>query len=119
MAAEEKPKTNQAESVRQIARWIALLATAAWGIFAGAFLAYHSLGEGFVVDLAKKQFGAMMLVPMAALIAFCVVIVLEWTAGEIKFKGLSFEFEGASGPIVLWAFCFLAIVAALRIFWVT
>jgi hypothetical protein len=95
------------------------LATAAWGIFAGAFLAYHSLGEGFVVDLAKKQFGAMMLVPMAALIAFCVVIVLEWTAGEIKFKGLSFEFEGASGPIVLWVFSFLAMVAALRVFWVT
>jgi magnesium-transporting ATPase (P-type) len=119
MTPEQEPRTNQAESVRHVARWIVLLATAAWGIFAGSFLAYHSLGEGFVVDLAKRQFGAMMLVPMAALVAFCVVTMLEWTAGEIKFKGLSFEFEGASGPIVLWAFCFLAIVAALRVFWVT
>lgn len=120
MATENKRETNQPESVRRVARWIILLATGAWGIFAGSFLAYHSLAEGgFIIELTKKQFGAMILVPMAALMALCVVIILEWTAGDIKFKGLSFEFEGASGPIVLWVFCFLAIVAALRAFWVT
>ena len=87
MTDEHKLRRDHGESVRQVARWLVLLATVAWGIFAGSFLAYHSLGDGFVVELAKTQFGAMMLVPMAALVAFCVVIILEWTAGEIKFKG--------------------------------
>ena len=119
MTDERGPASNQGSTIRQVARWLVLLATVAWGVFAGGFLAYHSLGGGFVVDMARTQFGAMMLVPMAALVAFCVVIILEWTAGEIKFKGFSFEFEGASGPIVLWVLCFLAIVAALRAFWVS
>ena len=118
VATEDKGETNQ--RVRLVARWIVIFATTTWGIFAGCFLAYHSLtGDRFVVDLTKAQFGAMILVPMAALAALCIVTILEWTAGDIKFKGLSFEFEGASGPIVLWVFCFLAIVAALRFFWVT
>jgi hypothetical protein len=107
------------DSVRRVARWIVVIAVAAWGLFAGGFLAYNSLSGGFVVELTRNQFGAMILVPMAALMAFCIVTLLEWTAGQIKFEGLSFKFEGASGPIVLWVFCFLAIVAGLRAFWVT
>jgi hypothetical protein len=90
-----------------------------WGVFASGFLAYHSLAGGFIVRLTEKQFGAMIMVPLAAIMALCVVMILEWTAGEIEFKGLSFEFKGASGPIVLWVFCFLACVAAMRLFWVT
>jgi hypothetical protein len=82
-------------------------------------LAFHSLSNGFIVELTQKQFGAMIMVPMAALIAFCVVTILEWTAGEIKLKVPGFEFEGASGPIVLWICCFLAITGALRAFWIT
>ena len=118
MAVEQSPQVAQVDAVRRVARWIVLLATTAWGLFAGGFLAYHSLWEGFLVDLTKKQFAAMILVPMAALMAFCVVILLEWTSGEIEFSGLSFTFKGASGPIVLWVFCFLAITSALQMFWV-
>lgn len=110
------PNSDQ-ESARRVARWIILLATAAWGIFAGSFLAYYSLPGGFVVSLVQKQFGAMILVPMAALMAGCAVMILEWTVGEVRFEGLGFKFEGASGPIVLWVFCFLAITVALRLFW--
>ena len=59
------------------------------------------------------------MVPLAALMALCVVIILEWTTGQIKLKVLGFELEGASGPILLWVCCFLAIVAAVRAFWVS
>jgi hypothetical protein len=119
MSIVDAPRTDQAASVRRVARWLVLLGTVTWGMFAAGFLAYHSwAADGFIIDITRKQFGAMILVPMAALMALCVVTILEWTAGEIKFKGLSFEFEGASGPIVLWVFCFLAIVSGLRAFWV-
>jgi hypothetical protein len=119
MATSQLLQPTSAESVRRVARWIVLLAATAWGVFAGGFLAYHSVSDGFIVELTRKQFAAMILVPMAALMAFGVVTLLEWTAGDIEFSGLSFTFKGASGPIVLWVFCFLAITAALQLFWVT
>jgi hypothetical protein len=119
MALENEQAQKQINSVRQVARWTVLVGAALWGVFAGGFLAVNSLPGGFIVDLTKKQFGAMILVPMAALMAFCVVIILEWTTGEIKLKVPGFELEGASGPIVLWVCCFLAIAAALRAFWIS
>jgi hypothetical protein len=119
MAPANEQDRNASTSLRQVARWVVLLGAVAWGLFAGGFLAYNSLHDGFIVELTKKQFGAMILVPMAALMALCVVIILEWTAGKIKLKVPGFELEGASGPIVLWVCCFLAIVASLRAFWIS
>jgi hypothetical protein len=119
MATESEREQKQVNAVRQVARWAVLLGAAAWGIFAAGFLVYNSMPGGFIVDLTKKQFGAMILVPMAALVALCVVIILEWTTGEIKLKVPGFELEGASGPIVLWVCCFLALVAGLRAFWIS
>lgn len=105
--------------LRRVIGWVVVGGATVWGIFAGTFLAANSLPpDGFIIDLTKQQFGAMILVPMAGLMALCIVLALRFTAGEIRFKGLGFEFEGASGPIVLWVFCFLAIVAGLRVFWI-
>jgi hypothetical protein len=118
MDSQNEQEQNGVRSVRQVARWAVLLAAATWGVFAGGFLAYNSLGDRFIFELTKKQFGAMILVPLAALMALCVVIILEWTTGKIKLKVPGFELEGASGPIVLWVCCFLAIVGAFRAFWI-
>lgn len=119
MESQNEQARNGSTLVRQVARWVVLLGAITWGVFAGGFLAYNSLGDRFIVDLTKKQFGAMILVPLAGLMALCVVIILEWTAGQIKLKVPGFELEGASGPIVLWVCCFLAIVAAFRAFWIS
>ena len=51
---------KQINSVRQVARWTVLLGAVAWGVFAAVFLAVNSLPGGFIVDLTKKQFGAMI-----------------------------------------------------------
>lgn len=84
MNTEITPPTNSGpEQVRRVARWIAILGATAWALFAGGFLASHSFTEdGFIITLAEKQFGAMMMVPMAALMALCVVVILEWTGGH-------------------------------------
>lgn len=87
------------------ARWVVLLGATAWGLFAGSYLAYNSYQAGWIIALTQKQFGALIVVPMAALMALCIVIVLEWTAGNIKMKVPGFELEGASGPILLWVCC--------------
>jgi hypothetical protein len=42
-----------------------------------------------------------------------IVLFLKYSAGPIEFEGLTFRFKGASGPVVLWALCFLVIVIGL------
>jgi hypothetical protein len=69
--------------------------------------------------MVQQHFLAIVGLPFAALAALCLVIVLELQSGPIRMKGLGFEFEGASGPIVLWIFCFLAITFAIKLVWDT
>ena len=54
---------------------------------------------------------------MAALSAFCLVVVLQATAGNIEFEALGFRFRGAAGPIVLWVLAFVVFVLAIRLLW--
>ena len=49
----------------------------------------------------------------AAVLAFTLVMTLESVVGPIVFKASSFEFSGASGPIILWCLCFLAVIFGL------
>jgi hypothetical protein len=60
MDSQDEQDQYGARSVRQVARWAVLLGAAAWGVFAGGFLAYNSLGDRFIVELTRKQFGAMI-----------------------------------------------------------
>jgi hypothetical protein len=49
----------------------------------------------------------------AAGAALFVVLVLRAAAGPIEFEVLGLKFRGASGPVVLWIPCFLAIVVGI------
>ena len=64
-----------------------------------------------------KHFAAIVGLPGAAVAALFIVLMLEQTHGIIEFEGLGFKFHGASGPVVLWVFCYLAIVASLKLLW--
>jgi hypothetical protein len=109
---------SQEKIFRKVFGWVVLIGTSAWGLFAGCFLGYQSLQpNGWMVDLIQKHFAALMCVPMAALMSMCVVILLRYTAGPIEFKVPGFEFQGASGQVVLWVVCFLAIVTAIKVLW--
>lgn len=103
--------------VKDVAQWIVL---GAGCLFGGVFV----IGVGGAVlfnrdlyRIALSQFPAAIGLPSAALMALCIVVFLENTTGDIQFKGLGFDFHGASGPIVLWVFCFLAIAGAIKLLW--
>ena len=114
----ELRESAQEKTFRKVFGWVVLIATTGWGLFAGSFLAYQSLQpNSWVVDLVQKHFAALICVPMAALMSMCVVILLRYTAGPIEFKVPGFEFKGASGQVVLWIVCFLAIVTAIKLVW--
>ena len=106
-------------SAATVAKWLVLVGGS---IFAGAFV----IGAPIIMllkpelyQIVLKQFAAVVGVPSAALASLCLVMFLEHTAGPVEFEALGFKFKGASGPIVLWVFCFLSIVGAIKLVWVS
>ncbi|MFL6263456.1 MAG: hypothetical protein ACJ76Y_27505 [Thermoanaerobaculia bacterium] len=48
---------------------------------------------------------------LAAAISFTLVLLLRATSGPLEFQALGLEFRGPSGPLLLWAVCFMAVCA--------
>jgi hypothetical protein len=101
------------ESIARIAGYV---------VFVAFFLALLALlitewNNASFRQLVTDQIRVFVLLPAAGLFAFLIVSVFEQTSGPIKFSGVGFSFEGASGRIVLWVLCFLAIVIAISALW--
>jgi hypothetical protein len=67
--------------------------------------------------LFVDHFLAAIGVPFIAAASFCVVWILRTTEGQIEFEGWGLKFKGASGPVILWIFVFLAITFAVKLLW--
>ena len=109
--------TTQSPLVRRVAHWLVLVGGI---ILGGAFIVGGALSmfmDPAVFEVAVAHFAATVGLPSAAIAALCIVVFLESASGPIEFEGLGFRFKGASGPIVLWVFCFLAIAAAIKLLW--
>ncbi|HEV3077688.1 MAG TPA: hypothetical protein VHB47_24930 [Thermoanaerobaculia bacterium] len=105
-------------TLKRIARWTAILGTAIGAILALILVVRTFLSDfGSFKVIVAEHVRAVVGIPMAAVSAFCIVVVLEATAGNIEFKAFGFEFSGASGPVVLWVFAFLAFSSAIRFLW--
>jgi hypothetical protein len=91
-----------------------MLALAIIGLVALAISNWQN--EGFRT-FVTNQFPAVVGLPAAGLFTFLIVALFESKAGQIKFEVIGFKFEGASGPIVMWVFTFLAIVIAIKLVW--
>ena len=103
--------------IRLVAQWAALIGGI---LFAGTYVlgaAVSMIVDPQLYAMALEQMPATIGLPSAALAALCLVIVLENTSGAIKFEGLGFRFEGASGPIILWCIVFSCITAAIKLVW--
>lgn len=105
-------------AVKVIAGWVVFFGAI---LLAGAFVIGGTLtiwsGQTWLIEIAQQHFAATIGLPAAALVALCIVLFLEHTSGTIEFEGLGFKFKGASGPIVLWVLCFLAIAGAVKLLW--
>jgi hypothetical protein len=120
------PEENEPESdllLRKIASWAAILGTWGLGAYFFGWLIYHSLwhtssSNSWFVAVIEKQYAATIGIPLSAISSACLVLLLRATAGPIEFEGLGFKFRGASGPAVLWIFCFLAMILALKLLWI-
>ena len=104
--------------LKQVAQWAAVLVTAGFAVGALIVISYWGLSEPELIRAPlRDHLRAVVGIPMAGAAALSLVIILEVTWGNIEFEALGFKFRGASGPIVLWVFSFLAFVLALRVLW--
>jgi hypothetical protein len=96
-------ETRAEEFSRKWAPPLVLTGVSFWGLFMGEFLAYHSWKGGFINRIVEEHFPGMILVPLAALMALCIVLMLRWTAGVLEFDlwGQA-KLKGASRPLTLW-----------------
>jgi len=77
----------------------------------------HYSEPGLIIELVRNNFPATIGLPMAALLAAFIVVGLRHSDGPMKFEGLGFKFEGSSGQVILWVFCFLSIASAIKLLW--
>jgi hypothetical protein len=105
------------QQFRKVAIWclLAMVAVICLSVF-WAFVKYAKTDQ-FWVPIAKEHFAAIVGLPMAALAALCVVLVLRMSSGPIEFEGWGLKFKGAAAPIVFWLFCFLTIAVAVKMLW--
>lgn len=104
--------------IKQLAQWFALLGAAISSFFVLAALIYiFVIDIELVKQLVESNPRAVIGLPCAVLTSYCIVLFLEATSGPIELEALGFKFRGASGPIILWIFVFLAVVSGIAILW--
>ena len=107
---------------RELKRWLRGMILVGFALFFVLFFAFMIFSilldpESFVIQKIEAHFAGTIGIAFAALAALFVVLLLQYSVGHIRFKGLGFEFEGASAPTILWLFCFLGVVAGMRMLW--
>ncbi len=102
-------------------RIVAILALVGATLVGGVFLFFLARdianAEPWMMELLRAHPAAVLGLPMAALAALCIVLFLEAKSGRIEFEGFGFKFRGASGEIILWVICLLAITASIKLLW--
>ena len=118
MNSDEKSSTKS-NSNREFGsvKWIAISGACLLGALYLFWLFWRFNFDERFIEIMYQHMEAVLGVPGSIIVAFMLVSVLENVSGPVKFEGLGFKFEGASGPIVMWVFVFLALVGGLKLLW--
>ena len=104
--------------IRRLIIWGVILGSGSVGVSYLIFLIYWTWQQqGWVKDVVQQHFSATVGLPLAAVGSFLLVTVLQISAGKIEFDALGCKLKGASGPVVLWVVCFLAIATGIKVLW--
>jgi uncharacterized membrane protein YeiH len=103
---------SQSTLLGKVFGWIAAIAGFSFmfvvfaGLVAGAF-------HGLLTDVMLQHLPSIIGLPCSAIASLVIVLMLRTVSGNIELKVIGFEFKGASGPIIMWILCFLAITLAI------
>lgn len=113
--------TNSTQDRRIFRAVIATLVLIALAVVGGVFVYFLALdiayAQPWMMQVFKEHTAAVLGLPLAAIAAFALVLVLETKSGRIEFEGFGFKFRGASGEVIMWVICFLAIVSSIKLLW--
>jgi len=108
--------------LKRLVSWAVVTGTALATLGFFGFLTFHAIWGKAAPDtwptaMVNTHFAAMVGTPLSAMTAYCIVSLLKVTSGPVEFEALGFKFQGASGPIILWVFSFLAIGTIFHFLW--
>lgn len=104
------------ELLRKVMGWTIVVAGFGFVAWFGYAVFFGSLTD-VVFGMARIHYATVVGIPCCGLGALFIVLLLRNVAGAIQFKVVGFEFKGASGPIVMWVLCFLALTFAMADTW--
>jgi hypothetical protein len=121
---EEKPEGKTSDPLVSgiygaVVRWVVLFTVIIMmvGVFGVYLLSLWQGPPRWQSDISAVHFFAIFGAPFQTSFAiFCalfVVLLLRFSTGPIEFELWGFKFRGASGPLVMWILCFLAIIVGL------
>jgi len=117
----ESTDSNSDRGLRKAADIAALSGATLLGAYFFVWLIYHSASTkssaGWFTQTIEKHYAATIGVPLSAVSALCVVVALRATAGPVEFEAFGFKFRRASGPLVFWLICFVAMVWGDWLLW--
>jgi hypothetical protein len=67
-------------------------------------------------EMLAEHFAAVVGVPAAALLSAVLMTILR-NLGPIQLEAAGIKFKGASGPIILWVFCFVTLALCVKLLW--
>ena len=118
----QEPNTDGIRNLRRWITWATVIGTSLWVAYFFAFLVYQSIAgsaspDNWFLQMVQKHPAATIGIAVSAITAFCLVALLEITQGPIEIEAMGFKFKGASGPVILWVFCFLAMIFGVWLLW--
>jgi len=105
------------QKLRRTMSWVAVILIVLFASLSLGRVVFLAYAKGAWFELAQKQFPAMVGLPLSAVAALFVVLVLRMSSGPIEVEIGGLKFKGAAAPIVFWLLCFLAIAGAIKMLW--
>jgi hypothetical protein len=99
-----------------VAFWLAVI-VCVLGFAAGVVVWISNFRAPWQLELLRDHYAAIIGLPSSAAGAFVIVTFFRQVAGPIKLSGFGLSVEGAGGPVILWAVCFLVMTIAIKMIW--
>jgi len=113
------PTAGSLLKLRRYVDWAFFIAAVLYCLFHAGFVIWNTINrEQRLMDMVYEHYAAIVGLPFVGYAALAIVLLLEARSGEpVEFSVPGFSFKGASGPIVLWVVCFMAISVCFKLLW--
>jgi hypothetical protein len=113
----ERPSPNSEDRLRMVMAWLAAVGTALLGVAAFALVLWRGFRDQAWLSTAQEHFAAVIGLPMSAIAALFIVLVLRIASGPIEVEMGPLKFKGGAAPVVFWLICFIAIALMTKLLW--